>query len=213
MPQKTALLTKFKRLSNPQWQSWVELLPQDRNGGFAFGNNAAIRPLMASPHPPDFCWLLNSDTLVLPGALSTLLQALEADQKVGIVGSRLENRDGTSQVSAFRFPSITSEFLSTMRLGVLDKMFASFVVAPLVQNQAHFTDWLSGASFLVRRNVFEQVGLLDEGFFLYFEEVEFCLPLSTRLEMSLRSCQPCHPFSRPKYRHSPTRSSPTSILV
>jgi N-acetylglucosaminyl-diphospho-decaprenol L-rhamnosyltransferase len=94
---------------------------------------------------------------------------------VGIVGSRLEDPDGTPQQSAFRFPGILSEFEAAMRLGLLSKFLARFVVAPPLRLEDHSTDWVAGASMLVRRELFETVGLLDESFFLYFEETDLCL--------------------------------------
>ncbi len=157
------------------WSSWVQVLPQDRNGGFSFGNNAAIRPFDTKLPRPEFFWLLNSDTIVRPGALQALLDALDAHPNFGLAGSRLENRDGTGQVSAFRFPGIVSEFLSAMRLGILDRLCSNYLVAPGVcEEQPNEPDWLAGASLLIKREVFEEVGLLDEEYFLYFEEVDFC---------------------------------------
>lgn len=157
------------------WSNWVSFKQLDRNGGFAFGNNAAIKPAMESDAPPRYVLLLNPDTVVRPGAIESLHQFLETHPAVGMVGSRLEDPDGTPQASAFRFPGILSELLWTMRLGLLSKLFSNHVIAQPIQNTSHQTDWVAGASVLVRREVFEQVGLLDDGFFLYYEEVEFCL--------------------------------------
>src|SRR4051812_9723721 len=92
------------------WGSWVEILPLAENSGFAAGNNAALRQLLAGPDVPDYVWLLNPDTVVRPGALRALLNFLEAHPEVGIAGSRLEDPDGTAQRSAFRFPGVASEF-------------------------------------------------------------------------------------------------------
>ncbi|MFO0808800.1 MAG: glycosyltransferase family 2 protein [Gemmataceae bacterium] len=172
----------------------AEFLPLDRNAGFAAGNNAALRRILASADQssrhapsavengtrsvpttlPDYLLLLNPDTVVRPGAVAALADFLDAHPKAGIAGSRLENPDGTPQRSAFRFPSVAGEFENGMRLGVVSKLLAKHVVAPPVRGEAHRCDWVSGASLMVRRAVFEQIGLMDEGFFLYFEEVDFC---------------------------------------
>jgi GT2 family glycosyltransferase len=157
------------------WGSWVEILPLLENAGFAAGNNAALRRALAGPKRADYLWLLNPDTVVRPGALNGLLQFMEAHPEVGIAGSRLEDPDGTAQRSAFRFPGIASEFERGMRLGVLSKLLRRYQVAPVVRDQAHPTDWVSGASMMVRREVLESVGLLDDRYFLYFEETDFCL--------------------------------------
>lgn len=159
-----------------RWEAWVRVLPQERNGGFAFGNNVALRMLSTESPLTDYFWLLNSDTIVHPGALGALLDAFTTHPAFGLAGSRLENRDGSGQVSAFRFPGIMSEFLAAMRLGFLDRLFSSYLVASSTyEQQTNEPDWLSGASLFIKRAVFEQIGLLDEDYFLYFEEVDFCI--------------------------------------
>lgn len=157
------------------WGSWVTFLPQEHNGGYAAGNNAAIRPALATDLPSDYILLLNPDTVIRPGAIKTLLRFMQAHPEVGIAGSRLEDPDGTPQRSAFRFPSFLSEFESGLRLGLVSKLLARWVVAPPVRDEAHPTDWVAGASMIVRRQVFADAGLMDEKYFLYFEELDFCL--------------------------------------
>jgi len=162
-------------ITKHRWESWVTFKQLDHNGGFAYGNNAAIMPALKSDNPPAYVLLLNPDTVVRQGAIASLYDFLESHPKAGLVGSRLEDPDGTPQVSAFQFPGILSELISTMRLGLLSKLLSAYVVAKPLKNKAHQTDWVAGASMLVRTEVFEQVGMMDEGFFLYYEEVEFCL--------------------------------------
>lgn len=155
--------------------AWASVVPLPKNGGFAYGNNAAIRGPLASPNPPRYVWLLNPDTLVRPGALRELVAFLNANPKAGIAGSRLEDPDGTPQRSAFRFHSFWSELENGARLGALSKALSRRIVAPPVPvgEEPVRTDWVAGASMLVKREVFEQAGLLDEGYFMYFEEVDF----------------------------------------
>lgn len=157
------------------WGDWVTLKPLERNGGFAYGNNAAIRPVLASPNPPPYILLLNPDTIVRPGALTALVDFMDEHPDVGIAGSRLEDPDGTPQRSAFRFHSILSEFEFGLRLGVVSKLLANWVVAPPVSDEVGLTDWVAGASMIVRREVFEAAGLMDEDYFMYYEEMDFCL--------------------------------------
>ncbi|MEL7238016.1 MAG: glycosyltransferase, partial [Planctomycetota bacterium] len=85
---------------------WARLMPLPRNGGFAYGNNGAIRPALESDDPPTHILLLNPDTVVRDGAIVELLKFMQANDHVGITGSRLEDPDGTPQRSAFRFPGV-----------------------------------------------------------------------------------------------------------
>src|SRR6185295_2987702 len=99
-----------------QWSSWATLLPLPANGGFAYGNNAGIRPYLESDDKPDYVLLLNPDTIIRPGGITELVKFMDARADVGIAGSRLEDPDGAPQISAFRFHSIFSEFEHAMRL-------------------------------------------------------------------------------------------------
>lgn len=157
------------------WNRWAQVLPLEENRGFASGNNAALAPALQSPAAPEFYLLLNPDTIVRQGAVKALIQFLDEHPRAGLAGSRLEDLDETAQRSAFRFPGILSEFERGMRFGPCSRMLAKHLVAPPVCNVTHRTDWLAGASVLVRRQVFEEIGLLDVGYFLYFEELDFCL--------------------------------------
>lgn len=156
------------------WSSWAEVLPLPTNGGFAAGNNAALRPALAEPDPPRHLLLLNPDTIVRPGALDALVGFLDAHPEVGIAGSRLEDPDGTPQVSAFRFFSVLGELEAGLRLGLATRLLSRWVVWRPPADAPHPADWVSGACLLVRREVFEAVGLLDEGYFMYYEETDFC---------------------------------------
>lgn len=153
---------------------WAEVVPLDRNGGFAFGNNAAVRRLLSDRDPPDYFWLLNPDTLVRPGAARPLIDFLSSRLDVGIVGGGLEYPDGKPQTAAFRFPSLPGEFEITLRFGIVSRLLERFRIPTPPAVHAHPTDWVNGASMMVRRGVFEGVGLMDESFFLYFEETDFC---------------------------------------
>lgn len=156
------------------WQEWATFVPLTNNGGFACGNNEAIRPALAGPAPPEYVLLLNPDTVVRPGALRPLLDFAAAHQQAGIIGSRLEDPDGSPQCSAFRFPSLLGEVESGLRLGIATRLLRRWCVAPPAESSSHQADWVAGASMLIRREVFEQIGLLDEDYFMYYEEVDFC---------------------------------------
>jgi GT2 family glycosyltransferase len=157
------------------WSSWASIRPLDRNGGFSYGNNGAIRPALASAHPPKYIWLLNPDTIVRPGAMATLWKFLETHPEAGIAGCRLVNLAGVAEHSAFRFPSVLGEVEGGLRLGLVSRLLSRWVVSPPPPSEPSPCDWASGASLLVRRAVFESIGLLDEQYFMYFEETDFCL--------------------------------------
>lgn len=155
------------------WSGWARILLLDQNGGFAYGNNAIIRSW--ADQPPDYYWLVNSDTVVRPDALEKLLEFVEAHPAVGIVGSRLEFHDGTQQVSTFRFPNMIGEFAAAAPVGNLgQKILSPWSVAEPATLEQHQCDWVSGASMLVRRQTIDDVGLMDQAFFLYYEETDFC---------------------------------------
>jgi GT2 family glycosyltransferase len=167
-----------ERLSNlakaSAWSDKVTVLPLGRNGGFASGNNAGIASVQAQWPSVDYIVLLNPDTIVRPGAIRALVDFMDAHPLVGIGGSGLENATGASEPSAHTFPSPIGELLAGARLGVLDQLLRRYVVTPIPRDHAHKCDWVSGASMIIRKRVFDDTGPLDEGFFLYFEEVDFC---------------------------------------
>lgn len=160
------------------WHDWATVMPLPKNGGFAYGNNEAIRAALAGADRPQYVLLLNPDTLVRPKALEALVEFMDRHPDVGIAGSRLEDPDGTPQRSAFRFHSVVNEFEGGLRFGPVSRVLTKHVVAPDVSAVPVRTDWVAGASMIVRRDVFEAVGLLDEQYFMYFEEVDFCLRAS-----------------------------------
>ena len=162
-------------IAEQNWSSWVTLEVREDNAGFAGGNNAAIIPALAESPAPEFILLLNPDTVVRPGAIHELLRFMEDHPTAGLAGSRLEDPDMTPQASAFRFPSIRSEFETTLRLGPISRLLKSKLVAMPVRDTPHRCDWLAGASLIVRREVFDAVGPLDADYFMYFEETDFCL--------------------------------------
>lgn len=164
-----------KAIADEGWSEWASLIAVDKNLGFAGGNNAGIEPLFKGPVKPDFIHLLNPDTYIRPGAIQTLLSFLQKHPEVGIAGSRLEDPDGTPQRSAFRFITIGSELEGGTRFGIVSRLLKGYIVAPPIRDDEHMCDWVAGASMLVRREVFDAIGMMDDNYFLYFEETDFCL--------------------------------------
>ena len=150
---------------------WVTVLPLDFNGGFGWANNQAMLRLLQRDDPPDYIHLINPDAIAEPGAISALLAVIEADPKIGAVASQLLEPDGRIAGSAFRFPSPGREFLRGVGLGGLGDKIG---IKPTLMefSEPGPADWITGASVMFRSTALRQTGLFDDGFFLYFEEVE-----------------------------------------
>lgn len=153
--------------------AWARCEPLPRNGGYAYGNNAAIRPALHRPDPPELVLLLNPDTELLPGAITELLQYMRQHPECAVAGSRLVDEQGRPHCSAFNFPSAWSELERGIELSVVTRLLGRRTVQRPIPDQPTEVDWVAGASMLVRREVFETIGLIDEAYFLYFEEVDF----------------------------------------
>lgn len=148
---------------------YCRVLRAEHNGGFAAGNNIGIRAADAN-----FYLLLNSDTIVRKGAIQALLAQMQAHPGVGLMGPRLEWPDGTPQISCFRDHTPVSELLAAAKTGPIASLLADFEVALPVTNDTCEADWISFACVMIRREVIEKIGLLDEGYFMYFEDSDYC---------------------------------------
>ncbi|MCP3730823.1 glycosyltransferase family 2 protein [Sphingomonas sp. MG17] len=158
-------------ITRPDLRDWVCLRALDVNGGFGWANNQAIREILCVPSPPDYIYLLNPDAVVRPGAIKRLVEALDADAQAAAVGSRLVDHEGSLLGAAFRFPSAASEFARGADTAGINRLFG---IMPLRLDPTERTrvDWVTGASVMFRAEALRQVGVFDEGFFLYFEEVD-----------------------------------------
>ncbi len=153
----------------------VEVIPSDYNGGFAYGNNFAIARAMKDPDPPDYFYLLNSDAFPDPGCVGALVGYLDAHPEAGIAGSHVHGPESMPHQTAFRFPSIAGELEASLGIGLVSKLLEPWIVAPPLPAETCEVDWLAGASMLIRRELIAQIGLMDEAYFLYFEETDYCL--------------------------------------
>jgi len=156
-------------------RSYARCEPLPKNGGYAYGNNAPVRRALQRPVPPEYVLLLNPDTELLPGAIRALTDFMRSHPECAIAGSRLLDEQGHTHASAFNFPSAWSELDRGVELGIITRLLAKRSVDRPIPEQPTEVDWVAGASMLVRREVFERIGLIDEGYFLYFEEVDFLL--------------------------------------
>lgn len=157
------------------WSDRVEVLASPWNGGFAWGNNFAIRPALEAADPPDYVYLMNSDAFPDPDSIRSLVEYLDSHPDTGIAGSYIHGVEGDTHRTAFRFPSVTSEFETTLGIGIVSRLLDRWIVSPELPTENTRVGWLAGASMLIRREVFEAIGLMDDGFFLYYEETDFCL--------------------------------------
>ena len=151
------------------WGRWTRLLPSETNLGFPGGCNLGIKAVEA-----DAYLLLNNDTIVRPGAIASLLKASEEHPDAGIIGARLEALDGRPQVSCFRFQSPVSECIQSAATGPVTKLLRRYNVPMPVSDVPMGPDWVCFACALIRREVLEQIGYLEDGYFLYFDDVDYC---------------------------------------
>jgi GT2 family glycosyltransferase len=147
----------------------VQVVAAETNGGFSAGNNTGICAADA-----DYYLLLNSDTIVRPRAIAILLQTAERHPEAGLVSPRLEWPDGTPQESCFRYMSPLSELIGAAQTGPLTSMLKRFDVPLAVSDTMVNPDWTSFACVLVRREVVNDIGLMDDGYFMYFDDIDYC---------------------------------------
>ena len=155
-------------LAAEKW-GWCTLIESPQNSGFAGGNNLGIRAIEA-----DNYLLLNSDTVVRPGAITALLDAADKYPAAGVIGPRLEWPDARPQESCFHDLRPAHAFTAAAQTGLLERLIPRSYVGVPVSETPLDSDWTSFACALIRREVFEKIGLLDTGYFMYFDDVDFC---------------------------------------
>jgi len=152
--------------------AWVDILPSPTNLGFAAGNNLGLERTRG-----EYILLLNPDAELAPEAISVMLGALEAHPRAGIVGPHLTYPDGRDQPSRRRFPTFPMALFEST---VLEQWFPGnrwarrYRMEDVPDDHVQRVDWLTGACLLTRRAVWEQIGPLDEQFFMYSEELDWC---------------------------------------
>jgi N-acetylglucosaminyl-diphospho-decaprenol L-rhamnosyltransferase len=150
----------------------VHLVANQGNRGFTAANNQGLALSQGR-----YLLLLNPDTEVVGDALATMLRYIEAHPRVGALGPRLCYPDGSLQSSRRRFPTLATALLEST---VLQEWWADnhilrhYYIADTPDDAVQPVDWVVGACLLVRRQAYEQVGGLDEGFFMYSEELDWC---------------------------------------
>jgi GT2 family glycosyltransferase len=165
-------------LENGWAGDWLDFRALDKNLGFAGGNNLILREQIALENPPPYLVLLNSDTLVRPGCLAYCQKILEEDPGIGAMSCMLRNRDGSVQNVCRKFPTPLRESLRAFGLPWL--VPSLFRWADLEDSGWDRTagprdvDWIGGAFFFSRTKALQEAGVLDQEFFFYGEDCEWC---------------------------------------
>ncbi|MEK9152955.1 MAG: glycosyltransferase family 2 protein [Patescibacteria group bacterium] len=150
----------------------VVMIDNPANVGFAAGNNAGIRRSTGK-----YVLIMNPDITVRPGAIEAMIAHMEANPEIGLLGPRLVHPDGSIDVSCYRYPTPMIPAYRRTPLGRLPagrKALSYYLMDDFDHGQSRDVDWLLGAVLLVRRSAMDKVGLLDERYFLYFEDTDWC---------------------------------------
>ncbi len=158
----------------------VDLIVNEENLGFSRANNQGIRSSTGRN-----VLLLNTDTVVQPNAIETMFGFLNENPHVGVVGAKLLNEDLTVQAGSKAFPTPLTSFFgkqSMMTRWFPNNRFTRRYLTCLFEDHSRpfEIDSVSGAAFMIRRETFEDVGLLDEGYFMYWEDVDWCYRIKKR---------------------------------
>ena len=157
-----------------KFDSWVEIVESGVNGGFSSGNNIGLMHAKA-----EYYLLLNSDAYVREGAIRALFSSAASDARLGIIAPKLEWDDGRQQVSLFHHLTVWNSFLSSAKTGLftrLGRIVGLKEVAIPIDKHYELVgpDWVSFACVLLRGAMVDEVGLMDDGFFMYREDNDYC---------------------------------------
>jgi len=147
----------------------ISVLPAAHNGGFSAGNNLGAAALNA-----EWYFFLNSDALARPGALEALSAAADSNPGAGLIAPGIVNADGALEVSRFRNHSPLSEFVDGARTGPVTKLFPRAEVPIFPDDTNARAGWVSFAAVLVSAAAIRAAGPMDEDFFLYYEDCDYC---------------------------------------
>lgn len=158
-----------KHIEARGYAGWARVVRSPKNGGFAYGNNVGIHAELAHGYV-----LLNSDTLVCPDAIRELKRAMVARPDAALIGPKLETADGQHAPNAFGYVHPISELVRAARTGPITRLLRRYDISLPLGDEELEPEWLGFACVLIRREAIDQVGDLDEGFFMYFEDIDYC---------------------------------------
>jgi GT2 family glycosyltransferase len=176
-------------LTNPNKQIIFNQL--SKNIGFGKGCNHAAK--IAERYSPKYLWILNPDTTINAQSGLQLEKLLNHRPDISFTGSTLVNQKGEPRPGAFRFPKLLNIALSNLRLGILDKIFKNSTTAGPLATTPTKSDWLTGASFMVKTECFIALQGFDPHYFLYFEEVDL-FKRAEQLGYEAWSCPDSHVY-------------------
>lgn len=158
--------------------SQATLIRNEQNMGFAAATNLALEHIRRQPESPRHVLLLNPDTIVCPNALKHMVCFLDTHPRVGVVGAQLTYGDGRFQHGAFRFPTLWMTFFDFWNINhrlLGSRLNGRYPRRLYEAGQPFAIDHPLGAAMMVRWDVIEEVGPLDTGYFMYCEEIDWCL--------------------------------------
>jgi len=165
------LLTQ--KINTAQLASIVTLIQAEKNGGFAYGNNVGMKAALASGFKLDYFYLLNPDAYPEADCFKSIINFSVSQDDSCIVGSAVVDESGEFAASRFVFPWIASELYRGASLNLILRLFPKAQVALKTADHTVQCDWVSGAGFLIPKNVFMTLGPMDQEYFLYYEEVDY----------------------------------------
>jgi len=164
-------LTQF--IEHNDFQTKVNLIASPINGGFSAGNNIGIKSEEAK-----YYLLLNSDAYLKEQAIEKLIGKVQQSSLIGIVAPQLIWEGGKQQTSCFYYLTPVNSFLNSVNTGFISRLFSLFgineVAIPLAKHKESKPEWLSFACILLRGSLIQDIGLMDEGYFMYYEDMDYC---------------------------------------
>lgn len=148
----------------------IRIIESRENSGYGQGNDFAIKKSEGT-----FILIVNPDNQLKPDALEKMVRALERDTSIGLLAPKLVYPDGSVRDSARSFPTLTDLFIKRTSLrDIFQKRMDRYLQHDEDPNHARDVDWIAGACWLFRKDLYEKLGGFDERFFLFFEDTDFC---------------------------------------
>jgi GT2 family glycosyltransferase len=151
----------------------INLIVNKENKGFARANNQVLRILDSK-----YCLILNPDVILFPGTLGAMVNFMDANPEAGISGCKVLNTDGSLQYSCRRYPLLTTIMWRALLLDLFfpkNKIIGKYLMKDWAHDSIKPVNWLTGCCLLIRKETLKDIGLMNDKFFLYFEDTDLCL--------------------------------------